>query len=118
MTTFDRKHTIPIEIDEAALSGYSDSYLALCWHVAQANPRDGFADSIAGDLAESIGREIIRRWLKSAPVELWNHQGRHHYAKELGKFAKYTPPADADKGSPDWHTGTWTLRDGIEEATP
>ena len=109
------KHTISIEIDEAELPRYTNTHLAMIWHVAQANPRDGFADSIAGDLAERIGREIIRRWLKATPPELWHHQGRHNPGAQLSKFAKYTPPADAEMGSPEWHAGTWTLRDDIKE---
>ena len=82
------KHQITIEIDEAALGGYSDEHLALCWHVAQANPAD-INDKHAGELAERVGREIIRRWLKDAPVTLHAHQGRHYYWGELCKLGKW-----------------------------
>jgi hypothetical protein len=69
---------ITIEIDEDRLSSYSDQHLAACWHVAQANPAP-IEDLAAGELAERVGREIIKRWLRSTSPELWHHQGRHHY---------------------------------------
>ena len=80
---WDHKHQITIVIDEACLAGVTDECLAVWWHVAQANPADGFAASEPGDLAEKIGREIIRRWLADVRPELWNHQGRHYYWHEL-----------------------------------
>jgi hypothetical protein len=114
------KHQITIEIDESMLASYSNEYLATCWHVAQANPADGFATSAPGELAERIGREIIRRWLGDVSPELWHHQGRHHYSHELGKFAKYVPP-EGVSGGPEWHHGTWVPRtdagNGAVEAT-
>ena len=67
---------VTIEVDTAALAGYTDRHLAMLWHVAQANPANGFADAGPGDLAEQVGREIIRRWLASTRPELWHHQGR------------------------------------------
>lgn len=82
------RHQITIEVDDDALGGYSDGHLALCWHVAQANPVD-IDDKDAGELAERVGREIIRRWLSTAPVELWHHQGRHYYWNELRKLGKW-----------------------------
>lgn len=84
------RHQIVIEIDETMLSSYTAAHLAMLWHVAQANPADGFETSEPGELAERIGREIIRRWLStSAEPELYHHQGRHYYWKQLGKFAKW-----------------------------
>jgi len=44
------KHQITIEIDESMLASYSNEYLATCWHLAQANPADGFATSVPGEL--------------------------------------------------------------------
>ena len=70
------KHTITFDIDTGALRQYSDEHLASLWHVAQANPAD-IADRAAGEEAEAIGREIIRRWLCTTPPALWHHQGRH-----------------------------------------
>ena len=32
------KHDIAIEIDETKLASYTDTYLAMCWHIAQHNP--------------------------------------------------------------------------------
>jgi hypothetical protein len=71
------KHEITITIDTDSLQSYTDQHLASLWHVAQANPVDGFENSEPGDVAEKIGREIIRRFLTSTSPELWAHQGRH-----------------------------------------
>lgn len=72
------KVTITINIDTASIESYTDTYVAQLWHVAQANPADPFKDRDAGLLAETIGREIIRRFVKRTGPELWHHQG-HHY---------------------------------------
>ena len=66
--------TFQIEVDK--LPHYTDAYLAQLWHIAQANPAP-FGDTQACDLAEQVGREIVRRWLATTPPELWHHQGRH-----------------------------------------
>ena len=109
------KVSITIEIDPDHLAGYTNTHLAMLWHVAQANPDDGFEDSTPGELAEKIGREIIRRWLRATEPELWRHKGGHYYWKQLTKFAKYTP-GDGPPGSRAWEQGTWTLRDEDDRA--
>ena len=76
------KTAITIEIDTGALGGLTDPYLACLWHAAQANPAP-IEDRAAGDVAEYIGREIIRRFLANTPPELWAHQGRHADWHEL-----------------------------------
>lgn len=68
--------TITFNLD--SLQSDTDEFLAQLWHVAQANPAPIF-DRAAGEIAERIGREIIRRWLERQPAALWSHQGRHHY---------------------------------------
>ncbi|PXY21104.1 hypothetical protein [Prauserella muralis] len=83
---------ITIAFNEHSLVTYGDSYLAMLWHVAQANPADGFEENRPGEIAERIGREIIRRWLSKAPVELYHHQGQHYYHRELTKHGKWTGP--------------------------
>lgn len=88
------KHSITIEIDADGLRTVTDSYLAQCWHVAQANPAPSH-DRDAGQLAEQIGREIVRRWLAAAPVELYTHQGDTHYWDILRQNGK-------------WVDGVWT----------
>jgi len=70
------KHIVSIAIDTYDLAGITDRHLASLWHVAQANPAD-ISDPAAGEIAEAIGREIIRRFLSTTPPELWAHQGRH-----------------------------------------
>lgn len=67
---------VTVEFDLGQLEGYTDSYLALLWHVCQANPAE-FGDRAACEAAEMLKLEIVRRRLKVAPVELHNHQGRH-----------------------------------------
>lgn len=71
------KTSITIAVDTDSLKTETDSQLASLWHVAQANPADPFQDRAAGQLAEIVGREIIRRFLLNAPPELWKHQGGH-----------------------------------------
>ena len=89
------KRTISIEVDLAALATHSDAHLATLWHLAQANPADGFTSPEPGDLAEQIGREIIRRWLRSVDPELWHHQGRHYHWHQLTRLGH-------------WHDGNFT----------
>jgi hypothetical protein len=101
------KHAITIEIDDGKLASYTDERLALCWHVAQANPAE-HGDYMAGELAERIGREIIRRWLRGIEPELWRHQGDHHFRRELTRFAKYEPGGPADfNDTRAFHPGRW-----------
>jgi hypothetical protein len=101
---------ITIEFDPDRLTTYTDSHLAMLWSLAQANPADGFTHSAPGELAERIGREIIRRWLRSTEPEVYRHQGRHYYRHHLAKFATYQPPAGAASGTPEWHRGQWVPR--------
>lgn len=81
---------ILIEVDDHRLSSYDDSHLAALWHVAQANPADGFENRAPAELAERIGREIIRRWLAETPPELYRHQGNHYYWHQLSKLGGWT----------------------------
>lgn len=82
------KLTIGIEIDTDQLTRCSDSRLALLWDVAQANPVP-LGDKDAGKISQQIGWEIIRRWLKSAPHEMYHHQAQHYYWDELRKLGKW-----------------------------
>lgn len=72
------KLSITIDIDTDQIETISDSALATYWHVAQANPVDPFAGREAGRGTETIGREIIRRFVSRQPPELWHHQGGHY----------------------------------------
>lgn len=71
------KQAVTIKINTDDLTSVTDTYLASLWHVAQLNPADPFEDREAGVLAEKIGREIIRRFLRKTPAELWSHNGSH-----------------------------------------
>jgi hypothetical protein len=116
-------HAITIEIDDGKLAAYTDEFLAVCWHAAQHNPAE-YGDAMAGDLTEHIGREIIRRWLKGVPPELWHHQGRHHAQKWLSEFATYEPGEGYRRGAPfgdeentrAFHSGRWVAKPAVDDA--
>jgi hypothetical protein len=100
-------HAITIEIDDARLASYADGFLAVCWHASQHNPAE-YGDYMAGELVAHIGREIIRRWLRNVPPELWHHQGREHFRPELARFATYEPGGPADfNDTRTFHSGRW-----------
>ena len=108
-------HAITIEIDDARLAGYTDEFLAVCWHAAQHNPAE-HGDYLAGELAEHIGREIIRRWLRKTEPELWHHQGDHHFRRELTRFAKYEPGGPADfSDTRAFHSGRWVPKTAADD---
>ncbi|MCB1901775.1 MAG: hypothetical protein KDH16_20965 [Rhodocyclaceae bacterium] len=69
-------YTIAIKIDTDSLGSLEDSYLAALWHAAQINPAP-FGDRNACELAERIGREIIRRFLVTTSPRMWDHQAAH-----------------------------------------
>jgi hypothetical protein len=112
-------HAITIEIDDTKLASYTDEFLAVCWHLAQHNPAP-YGDYFAGELTERIGREIIRRWLKRTPPELWHHQGRHHTQKELDRFATYEPggPVRDLSDTRAFHSGRWVAKTEPDEENP
>jgi hypothetical protein len=63
--------TVTIEIDTNKLSNYTPEYLTTLWHVSQANPAD---DCTANQLAREIKTEILKRWLRENPGEMFLHQ--------------------------------------------
>ena len=87
---------ITISIDKDRLRSYTDSFLAVAWHVAQANPAP-IEDRDAGELAEFIGREIVSRWLSTVEPELWNRQGTHYWVARKLAAEEYFDCADADE---------------------
>lgn len=91
---------IRIVVDLPRLDIVNDSTLATWWHVAQANPAP-LEDATAGQIAEHVGREIIRRWLKSVPPELWHHQSSHHYWKILADNGSWLP-VNGDETNRQW----------------
>jgi hypothetical protein len=107
------KVEITVEVDTDRLADCSDARLALLWHVAQANPAS-FGDWRAADLVKHIGWEIIRRWLRTAPVEMFHHQADHYYHQWLTRFARYEPPAGTDADEDGWHDGVWVAKTGDE----
>ncbi len=95
---------ITINVNPHQLDRVTDEWLVMLWHVAQANPADGFENEEPGDLVMKIGWEIIRRWLNAAPTEMYHHQQRHYYWKQLSRFAK-------------WNGTEWVARDPDQETT-
>lgn len=108
------KITVTLEIDETMLRSYSDQHLATLWHVAQANPAP-YHDKQAGEIAEKIGREIVRRWLGRVEPDLWSHQGHSYYHRQLTQFAKYEP-GSRDARDPEWHNGAWVAKGDAADA--
>lgn len=82
------KAEITINIDTEALRGVTEQHLACLWAAAQANSAPMDAPQ-AGEVAEAVGREIIRRFVAAVGLPLWNHQGRHAYAMALHKLGKW-----------------------------
>lgn len=76
------KTVITVTVDTDSVSGYTDSYIAQLWHVAQANPAP-HGDRDACALAAALGFEIIRRFIARAPAELYTHQPRHFEGRGL-----------------------------------
>ncbi|MCY1383588.1 hypothetical protein D9M69_717300 [compost metagenome] len=91
------EHHVTFHIDTEQLQSYTDSHIASLWHIAQANPAP-FNDRAAGALAEAIGREIIRRWLRWAGAPLWDRQGVHHYSCALGDHCQWDGERWVPKG--------------------
>ena len=105
------KTEITIKIDTDRLETYTDSHLAALWHTAQANPAP-LEDDTAADVVETIAREIIRRWLKSTPPELWHHQGRHPYWHILQKNGKWLP-VNGDENKREWVPNKPEAKNGV-----
>jgi hypothetical protein len=106
------KLTINIDIDTNDLAHLTDERVATLWHVAQANPAP-IDDRAAGEVADAVGREIIRRWLNQVHPELWHHQGAHHFWSILQKHGKWLPVA-GDENNREWTPDT-QLRAAIQE---
>ncbi|KAB2918479.1 MAG: hypothetical protein F9K29_07885 [Hyphomicrobiaceae bacterium] len=85
------KTTITFEIDTSGLETIGDRSLAALWHIAQANPAP-HADAEAGCLVMDVSMEIVRRWLKDAPIDLWHHCSTHHYHKILTDHGSWPGP--------------------------
>ncbi len=89
------KKVVPIVIDLDSLTSYTDEYLAVCWHAAQANPVSSFDNAEPEQIAEHVGREIIRRWLAAVPPPLWNVKGGHfafgQYQRSIEQRAGVAP---------------------------
>lgn len=98
------KHSVTIEIDTDRLGSLADEYLAAFWAVAQANPVP-YDDPDAGRLATRIGDEIIHRWLKNAPVEMYHHSSEQAYHHELTRHCIFVD-------------GQWVPRTSGMEETP
>jgi len=87
------KTTITIEVDIDGLANIDDALLAAYWTAAQASPAP-YTDRHAGELADSLGHEIIRRWLASAPALMYEHRLEMHYWSVLQQHGTWTGPGE------------------------
>lgn len=101
--------TVSIVIDTDRLRSVTDEYLADAWHVAQANPAD-ISDVPAADLASSIGYEIIRRWLREHPGDMYHHQQNHPYWSILSKHGKWIEGVWRPMSEVESVDGVWKLK--------
>lgn len=106
---------ITITFDPDKLSGYEDRYLLMLLHLTQHNPADGFTSKKPGEVAQKVKDEIVRRWIRTVVPELYRHQDRHYYWRNLTRFAQYEP-GSKDGFSPEWHNGQWVAREQEDEA--
>lgn len=86
--------TITLTVNTDHLSSITDHHLHALWHAAQASPAP-MHDRDAGELVQAITFEIVRRWLKDAPVELYRHQPTNHYWHTLVQHGKWNGPGGA-----------------------
>jgi hypothetical protein len=84
------KTSVTISIDTAALQHHTDGHLAVLWHVAQANPA-AYGDKQAGELAEAVGFEIIRRFMRTTEPVMCTHQPKDFAAAMVVRDAGFTP---------------------------
>ena len=98
------KTPIALEIDTDKLPTYTDEHLATLWYVAQANPAP-HDDEEAGELAEHIAMEIVRRWVAKVPAPVWNHQRRSYYHSILRRHGKWLP-VGGDQNKRQWVPNT------------
>lgn len=96
------KHTVAVEIDIDGLKNINDEWLKLYWSVAQANPAKS-NDPKAGYLATRINDEIVRRWLKNTPEEMYNHSTEQVYYRELVRHCEFV-------------NGAWSIKADKEQA--
>ena len=94
------KSQITIEIDTDRLATYTDEHLATLWYVAQANPAP-HTDHDAGQLAEHVAMEIVRRWIAKVRAPVWNHQARSYYWDILSRHGKWLP-VNGDENNRQW----------------
>jgi hypothetical protein len=87
-SSIDPHHSITVDVDTSQLRSYSDAHLAGLWHLAQLNPAP-IEDARAALLVERLTAEIVGRWLKATPPELFHHQPRHPYWWALTQLATW-----------------------------
>ena len=80
------KATVTFHIDTDQLASFTDEYIAVLWYVTQGNPAP-IDDLDAGQIAEYVAREIVRRWVRQVGPPLLEHQGAH--------AARYCPAGEA-----------------------
>lgn len=94
------KHVISVEIDTDRLCSVNDECLADWFYVAQCNPAP-MDDIEAGRVADAIGAEIVRRWLKDTIGVRYGRSLGNAYWAELVKHCRCVDGRWVAKGGGD-----------------
>lgn len=96
------KKSFAFEIDTETVPHVSDEYLAAQWYGAQFLPVK-YGDRDACEAVRAIGAEIIKRWMQSQPIPMFNIQPHDHWREHLCRLAA-------------WDGTEWTPRVAQEKA--
>lgn len=96
------KATICINVDTDSIESLEDSYLAALWHASQATSAPA-ASAEAGQLADQIATEIVRRWLGSVRPMLYERSLERSYWETLHQHGCWDGPG-----------GSWKPRSGVD----
>lgn len=83
------KKAFTFVIDTDNVSSLSDEYLAACWYRAQFLPVE-YGDHDACEVVRAIGVEIIKRWMQSQPVPMFQVQSHDYWHQLACRFARWT----------------------------
>ncbi|WP_419685750.1 hypothetical protein ACN22W_00845 [Burkholderia theae] len=96
------KKTFTLEIDTDSLPHVSDEYLAAHWYRAQFLSVE-HGDRDAGEVVRAVGVEIIRRWMRSQPIPMFNIQSGDHLLTQIRRFAR-------------WNGTEWVAAPAVDES--
>ncbi|MFP3567331.1 hypothetical protein [Paraburkholderia sp. SIMBA_030] len=99
------KKIFVVEIDTEHLASVSDEYLAAYWYRAQFLPVE-HGDHDACEAVRAISVEIIKRWMGSQPIPMFNIQPADYWIKQFRQFARWNgsewiaAPTDGESRAP------------------